>query len=100
IRKRGIQKIRTQFELEKEREEAKRMHDLDLMKIKFFTNVSHEFRTPISLILTPLEKFIKNAGSDEERAQLELIHRNGRRVLNLVNQLLDFRKMEVNELKL
>jgi len=95
-----IRRAHARFALAQERLEAQRLHDLDLMKIKFFTNVSHEFRTPLSLILTPLEKFIKNAGSEEERAQLELIHRNGRRVLNLVNQLMDFRKMEVNELKL
>lgn len=100
IRKRGIQKIRTQFALEKEREEAKRMHELDLMKIKFFTNVSHEFRTPLSLIMAPIDKVLKQIKESEIKTQLEFANRNARRLLNLVNQLLDFRKMEFQELKL
>src|SRR6202008_403220 len=100
IRKRGIQKIRTQFELEKEREEAHRMHELDLMKIKFFTNVSHEFRTPLSLIMAPVDKLKKQIAEPDVQRQLNLVNRNARRLLNLVNQLLDFRKMEYQELKL
>jgi signal transduction histidine kinase/ligand-binding sensor domain-containing protein/DNA-binding response OmpR family regulator len=100
VRKRGIEKIRTQFELEKEREEAKRMHELDLMKIKFFTNVSHEFRTPLSLIMAPIDKVLKQIKETEIKTQLEFANRNARRLLNLVNQLLDFRKMEFQELKL
>lgn len=99
IRHRGIQRIKKEFLLEQERQQAKRMHDLDLLKIKFLTNVSHEFRTPLSLIITPLEKLIRQA-KDAEKPALQLIHRNGRRLLNLVNQLLDFRRMEVHELKL
>ncbi|MBC8051980.1 MAG: response regulator [Sphingobacteriaceae bacterium] len=100
IRRRGIRKIRTQFAIEQERQEAKRMHELDMMKIKFFTNVSHEFRTPLSLILAPVEKIIKQTDEPEQMRQLQMINRNARRLLNLVNQLLDFRKMEVQELKL
>lgn len=99
IRHRGIQRIRKKLSLEQERVEARRLHELDLMKIKFLTNVSHEFRTPLSLIITPLEKLIKQAASTE-KPQLQLIHRNSRRLLNLVNQLLDFRRMEVQEPKL
>jgi len=99
IRHRGIQRIRKEFLLEQERLQAKRIHDLDLLKIKFLTNVSHEFRTPLSLIITPLEKLIRQA-RDSEKQQLQMIQRNGRRLLNLVNQLLDFRRMEVHELKL
>ncbi len=76
------------------------MHELDMMKIRFFTNVSHEFRTPLSLILTPLEKMLSQTGESDQRNQLQLIHRNARRLLNLVNQLLDFRKMEVQDIKL
>lgn len=95
-----IQQAKMRFALEQERKEASRMRELDIMKIRFFTNVSHEFRTPLSLILTPLEGMIKTAKEPAQLSQYQLIHRNARRLLNLVNQLLDFRKMEVHELKL
>ncbi|MDB5122056.1 MAG: todS 2 [Mucilaginibacter sp.] len=100
IRRRGIAKLRAQFSIEKEREEAHRMHELDLMKIKFFTNVSHEFRTPLSLIMAPVDKILKQITEPEIQRQLMLVNRNAKRLLNLVNQLLDFRKMEYQELKL
>jgi len=100
FRQRGIQKLKAQFSLEKEREEAHRMHELDLMKIKFFTNVSHEFRTPLSLIMAPVDKMVKQIAEPEIQRQLLLVNRNAKRLLNLVNQLLDFRKMEYQELKL
>ena len=111
IRHRGILKLMKEFEatqdkleaerkIQNEREEASRMHELDLMKIKFFTNVSHEFRTPLSLIISPIEALIRNNDKPEQKNQLLMIKRNGRRLLNLVNQLLDFRKMEFKELKL
>jgi signal transduction histidine kinase/ligand-binding sensor domain-containing protein/CheY-like chemotaxis protein/AraC-like DNA-binding protein len=100
IRRRSIDKLRLQFSIEKEREEAHRMHELDLMKIKFFTNVSHEFRTPLSLIMAPVDKILKQITEPEIQRQLQLVNRNARRLLNLVNQLLDFRKMEYQELKL
>jgi signal transduction histidine kinase/ligand-binding sensor domain-containing protein/DNA-binding response OmpR family regulator len=100
IRSRGIKKLRTQFLLEKEREETQRLHELDLMKIKFFTNVSHEFRTPLSLIMAPVDKIARQVQDPEIQRQLGLVNRNAKRLLNLVNQLLDFRKMEYQELKL
>ena len=100
LRRRGIENLRSQFSLEKEREEAQRMHELDLMKIKFFTNVSHEFRTPLSLIMAPVDKILRQINDSEIQRQLLLVNRNAKRLLNLVNQLLDFRKMEYQELKL
>jgi len=99
IRRRGIRRIRKEFLIEQERQQARRMHELDVLKIKFFTNMSHEFRTPLSLIITPLEKLIKQA-KEQDKQPLMMIQRNGRRLLNLVNQLLDFRRMEVQELML
>jgi signal transduction histidine kinase/ligand-binding sensor domain-containing protein/DNA-binding response OmpR family regulator len=81
-------------------QEAQRLHDMDMLKIKFFTNVSHEFRTPLTLIITPLEKILKDLRYKELEAPLQTVYRNSRRLLNLVNQLLDFRKMEVSGLKL
>lgn len=110
-RYRGIRKIQAQFALEQEkkeaqrireqeRQEAQRMHELDMMKIKFLTNVSHEFRTPLSLIMAPVDKILKYPDQPVNSDQITLIKRNAKRLLNLVNQLLDFRKMEVQELKL
>ncbi|HWK07252.1 MAG TPA: two-component regulator propeller domain-containing protein [Puia sp.] len=99
-RKMILERAHRRFALEQERQEAQRLHDLDMMKIRFFTNVSHEFRTPLSMILTPLDKIIKNTDNPGQKAQFHLIHRNARRLLNMVNQLLDFRKLEVQELRL
>jgi signal transduction histidine kinase len=87
------------FIIQQERQEAMRMHELDMMKIKFFTNVSHEFRTPLTLILTPIEKILRQVKDTEQQNQFLLIQRNAKRLLNLVNQLLDFRKLEVQEIK-
>ncbi len=95
-----VRRAQSRFALEQERREVNRQHELDLLKIRFFTNVSHEFRTPLSLIITPVEKMLKESSSSTERKQFQIIHRNARRLLNLVNQLLDFRRMEEQELKL
>lgn len=99
-RKMILRRAKMKFQIEQERQEAHRLHELDMMKIKFFTNVSHEFRTPLSLIITPVEKLIGQTGQPEEKKQFQLIHRNARRLLNMVNQLLDFRKLEEQELRL
>ncbi|GGB20843.1 hybrid sensor histidine kinase/response regulator [Puia dinghuensis] len=95
-----LQRARARFALENERQETRRMHEMDMMKIRFFTNMSHELRTPLSLILAPVEKLLTPASPVDPRRQYEMIRRNAKRLLHLVNQLLDFRKMEVNELKL
>jgi len=111
IRQRGIQKLKRQFAAEQEkkevqliidqeRQEIERMYEIDRLKTKFLTNVSHEFRTPLSLIMAPVDKMLNNAVDTDNRQQLNMIRKNARRLLNLVNQLLDFRKMEVHELKL
>jgi signal transduction histidine kinase/ligand-binding sensor domain-containing protein/DNA-binding response OmpR family regulator len=107
FRYRSIQKLKRKFALEQEkmqaeqeRKEAQRIRELDRLKIKFLTNLSHEFRTPISLILGPVDKLISQEKKEQSYSQLYMIKRNARRLLNLVNQLLDFRKMEEHELKL
>ncbi|MCS3796204.1 two-component regulator propeller domain-containing protein [Niastella sp. OAS944] len=95
-----LERIHMRYEVKQQRREAERAHALEQLKTKFFTNVSHEFRTPLSLIIAPLDKIIKNSTDDEQKKQLSLVQRNAKRLLNLVNQLLDFRKMEVQEVKL
>lgn len=91
-----LQRARERFILEQERREARQLHELDLMKLRFFTNISHEFRTPLSLILAPVEKLIKQVTDQQQQNQLVMMQRNGKRLLNLVNQLLDFRKLEMD----
>ncbi|MCU7552283.1 ATP-binding protein [Chitinophagaceae bacterium LB-8] len=107
LRYKSIQKLNRKFALEQERihaeqerKEIERMRELDRLKIKFLTNLSHEFRTPISLILGPVDKLLIQEKNEQASSQLHMIKRNARRLLNLVNQLLDFRKMEEHELKL
>lgn len=111
IRYRGIQKLKREFRIkqekmeakqliDQERKEAERLHELDMLKIKFLTNLSHEFRTPISLIMGPVDTLLSDKVMEAGKSQLYMIKRNARRLLNLVNQLLDFRKMEEHELRL
>lgn len=100
IRYRGIKKLKARFALEQEREEVKRQREIDSMKIKFLTNISHEFKTPISLIMAPADKLLKDPKLNEQGNDLAIIKKNANRLLNLVNQLLDLRKMETRELKL
>ena len=95
-----LDRIHMRYEVRQQRREAERAHALEQLKTKFFTNVSHEFRTPLSLIIAPLNKIIDHTADEEQRKQLNLVQRNAKRLLNLVNQLLDFRKMEVQEIKL
>ncbi len=95
-----IQRANMRFQMAQQKKEAERIHELDMLKLKFFTNVSHEFRTPISLILAPVEKMMKQAEDGPQKKQYQLIYRNARRLLGLVNQLLDFRKLEMKELRL
>jgi signal transduction histidine kinase/ligand-binding sensor domain-containing protein/DNA-binding response OmpR family regulator len=99
-RHRGVSRMRRKFQLERERAEVQRMQELDRMKLKFLTNLSHEFRTPIALIMGPVEELLSGQPEKEPRNKLFMIRRNARRLLNLVNQLLDFRKMEEQELRL
>jgi signal transduction histidine kinase/ligand-binding sensor domain-containing protein/DNA-binding response OmpR family regulator len=99
-RYKGISRLRKKFAIEQERQEVKRIQELDRLKIKFLTNLSHDFRTPISLIMGPVDQLIAEEHTTNRLNKLRMIRRNARRLLNLVNQLLDFRKMEEHELKL
>ena len=74
--------------------------ELNQMKFAFFTNISHELRTPLSLILLPLESLMKEKEGTDEYNRLDTMHRNTKSLMELVNHLLDFRKMEVGAEKL
>lgn len=71
------------------------------LKLRFFTNISHEFRTPLTLIISPIEQLVKSWNGDQNvRVTLDLINRNAKRLLHLINQLMDFRKIETGKLEL
>lgn len=89
-----IRRQQERFELQEAEREAKRIQDVDRMKTKFFTNLSHEFRTPLSLILTPTEHLISQTQSPLMLNQYHIIQRNARRLLKLINQLLDVKNLE------
>lgn len=71
------------------------------IKLRFFTNISHELRTPLTLIAGPIEHVLQNGNlNNEEKEQLILVERNTHRMLRLVNQILDFRKIQNKKMKM
>ncbi len=83
----------------KKLEERKR-EEIHQMQLQFFTNISHEFRTPLSLIAGPLEKLQKENNQPGLAHYYQVMHRNVNRLLELINELMDFRKAETGALKL
>src|SRR5690606_37282439 len=73
---------------------------IDRMKSRFFTNISHEFRTPLSLIIGPLEDILRKTSGDDQKRQFGLMHRNARRLQDLINQLLDLARLEAGSMAL
>jgi signal transduction histidine kinase/AraC-like DNA-binding protein len=75
--------------------------EMDQMKTRFFSNVSHEFRTPLTLIIGPLEDILSTQSlSEKNRVTMERMHRNAVRLLGLINQLLDLSKLDAGSMKL
>ena len=87
---------RWKMEQNRKRMEDEKYKELEEMKYRFFTNISHEFRTLLTLIITPIGSILKRTTDGETRHQLNDVSRNAGDLLQLVNQLLDFRKMEMN----
>lgn len=78
-----------------------KLKELDQLKTNLFTNISHEFRTPLTLISSPIQQQLKKKNiSNKDRTSFEIIQNNATRLLDLVNQLLDISKIEVGSLKL
>ncbi|HVT99487.1 MAG TPA: ATP-binding protein [Acidobacteriaceae bacterium] len=87
---------------EQERRRAESLAELDREKTIFFSNVSHEFRTPLTLMLGPLEDVLSQrppALPPQDLIQIETVHRNGLRLLKLVNTLLDFSRIEAGRIQ-
>lgn len=90
-------------EKEKTERQAKELAELGQFKTRFFANVSHEFRTPLTMIIGPLEDTLDGTYGDLTPAvkrQLEIMHRNSLRLIHLINELLDLQKIEAGRLEL
>jgi signal transduction histidine kinase/ligand-binding sensor domain-containing protein/DNA-binding response OmpR family regulator len=86
--------------VEFEKHEIQKLQEIDGLKMRFFSNVSHEFRTPLTLIVGPIEKLLRTTKDEMLKLQLNLVYRNVNRLLRLINQLMDFGKIEEDKLEL
>ncbi|MEO7766080.1 MAG: two-component regulator propeller domain-containing protein [Ferruginibacter sp.] len=93
-----IYRIRKKVRLQRYEEEKK--EEIHQVQLQFFTNISHEFRTPLSLITGPIEKLLKDDAGSKNNHMYQVIQRNASRLLQLINELMDFRKAESGVLKL
>ncbi len=95
------ERFRTQVEMK--RLEAEKVHEIDQLKLRFFTHISHEFRTPLTLIIGPIERMLQ-LGEQMNQYKRDIYNRlvlqNARRLLRLVNQLMDARKLDTGSMKL
>lgn len=80
--------------------QKKKEEKINDAKIKFFIDVSHDIRSPITLILSPLESLLKRPFDEDVKRQLKTMQRNGQRIISLVNQLLDIRKLDKGKMRL
>ncbi len=90
-------KKRNQIRLEQDRIKMGREKEMHIneMKLKFFTNISHDLRTPLTLIITPLQVLLNETTEENMKKKLSTIYKNAQQLLSLINSLLDFRKLDV-----
>ena len=100
FRKWNLHEAGIKRKLEFEELEIKKLHEMDTLKMQFFSNISHEFRTPLTLILGPVEQLMENVKDELQIVYLKIVQRNANRLLRLISQLMDFRKIEEAKLEL
>ena len=95
LRQYSLSQAKLKHSLLLEKLEKEKVIELNDLKLQFFTNISHEFKTPLTLILSPADELLKDESiSAEGKKHLSIIHRNANRLYRLINQLLEFRRME------
>lgn len=99
-RKNIVNRERLKAQVALEQKEKQNLRELDHLKTKFFSNITHEFRTPLTLIQGPADNLLEKTTDKEAIQQLNLIKSNAQRLLKLINQLLDLAKLDANETKL
>lgn len=93
--------LRTLFTFYRLRDKVKLEHEQTEMKTRFFTDISHEIRTPLTMIVSPVENIIEdNKTPNEIKSQLQLVLKNASRMQRMVNQILDFRKIQKQKLNI
>lgn len=95
---RKVQK--TRYKQKKIEADARKDRELNELKLHFFTNISHELRTPLTLIIAPLTSMLEKEKNEDKHRKLVLIYKNAERLLMLVNQILDFRRLDKKQEKL
>lgn len=95
-----ITRVKIREQLAFERRETERIKALEQMKTNFFSNITHEFRTPLTLIIEPLRQLLNDVGDPKIAAKIRLAEMNSRQLLKLVNQLLDMAKLESGQMAL
>ncbi|UII33030.1 response regulator [Fulvivirga ulvae] len=99
----AVSRERFKNKVEMQKLEIKKAHEIDMMKLNFFTNISHEFRTPLTLILDPVNRLLTQRGcmSDtEQENHFQILRSNTQRLLRLVNQLLDISAIDSGQARL
>ncbi len=100
VRRVETRRLRLKHQREMERFQMEQMKQVDQLKSRFFAYISHEFRTPLTLIQGPIERMLSEETQEDAKDQYRMILRNSRRLLALVNQLLDLSKIESGQMKL
>lgn len=100
LRRYEMKRVRLRNELKLEHVRSERLQELDHLKSRFFAGISHEFRTPLTLIGGPLHDMLEKSRDDQEKPQIEMMLRNTQRLQRLVDQLLDLAQLESGKMTL
>lgn len=95
-----ILQVRHRYRIRQEMMQHIHAEQINEAKLQFFINISHEIRTPMSLIISPLQKLMTNDTDHERQKNYRIIWRNSERILRLVNQLMDIRKIDKGQMSL